>query len=269
MNRSKTGLLAMMLGPALLASSEPIAAQPATVPLAIVQGYPILPADIDGHKVRLIFDLGGDSLALTRTTLDELGIAPTGPAQRETDVKGNTMDSRTFEVQRLRIGDAVFRGITGRMDIHDPARFGAQGYIGPSIFATYRMVLDYRGGKMTLIPAGTARIERAGCVGTAVPFMDGVAKAKTDFGDLTFVWDTGFPFSAIRKARVDRTRAKVVNRALRTQRFRLNNVDFGPLELRPFDFSEPPGVDGFIGANFFEQHVVCLDFPANLILVQQ
>jgi hypothetical protein len=269
MNSLKIGLFLLMLSPALLASSEPIAPQPATVPLAIVHDYPILAADIDGHKVRLIFDLGGDSLALTRTTLDEIGIAPTGPAQRGMDVKGNTTESRTFEISRLRIGGAVFRRVTGRIDAHDPARFGAQGYIGPSVFATYRIVLNYPGGKMTLIPAGTLDIERAGCVGAAVPFRDGVAKAQTDLGDLTFAWDTGFPFSAIRKARVDQMHAKVVNHALRTQRFRLNNVDFGPLELRPFDFSEPPGVDGFIGANFFEQHVVCIDFPGHRILVQQ
>ena len=43
-------------------------------------------------------------------------------------------------------------------------------------------------------------------------------------------------------------------------------IDFGPLELRAFDYSEPPGADGFIGYNFFANHVVSVDIPGRHFL---
>lgn len=268
MNQPKACLFSTALISVLVADAEAIAGQQTTVPLATVDNSPSFPAEIDGHKVRLWFDLGADaSLTLSRATLDELGIKPTGPGHKFMDVKGNTMEARTFNVPRLGIGSEVFTAVPGIVDVHAPSL--GQGYVGPSLFATYRIVLDYRGGKMTLIPPGTQLIERAGCRGTSVPFPEGVSTAQTDFGDLTLAWDTGAGVSFIRKSRIDQAQAKVVNQAVRVEHLRLNGVDFGPLGFRLIEFSEPPGVDGFIGANFFAKHVVCLDFPGKRLLIQQ
>ena len=268
MNQPKACLFSLALISALVTGTDAIAEQPTTVPLAIVQNSPNFSAEIDGHKVRLWFDLGADdSLTLSRATLDELGIKPTGPGRRFMDTKGNTQEARTFDVPRLAIGSAVFKAVPGIVDVHTPSL--GQGYIGPSLFAAYQIVLDYRGGKMTLIPPGIQLIERAGCSGAPVPFPEGVSKAQTDFGDLTLVWDTGAGVSFIRKSRIEQAQAKAVNQAVRTEHFRLNGVDFGPLGFRLLEFSEPPGVDGFIGGNFFAKHVVCLDFPGKRLLIQQ
>lgn len=263
MNRRKARLLLMVLTSALLGSNPGIAGQPTIVPLTIVHDYPNFSADLEGHSVRLLFDLGGDApLALTQAALDKLGIKATVPGHKVTDINGNTFESRTFEVARLQIGSAVFTNVRGSVDLH-------ANYIGPSLLDAYQVVLDYRGRKMTLIPPGTQLIERAGCRGAPVPFLEGVAKAQTDFGDLTLVWDTGAGVSFVRHARIDPSRVKVVHDAVLTQLFRLNGADFGPLRFRVIEFSEPPGVDGFIGGNFFARHVVCLDFPAKRILIQR
>jgi hypothetical protein len=275
MSRSKAGrVVAMLLAGCALNNNNvaDAAVRPVTVPVELIGNYPIISADINGHKVRLMFDLGEDSaLVLTRTTLEELKIAPTGAGHAIADVKGNTMESPTFEVPHLRI-------VSGRIDAHDPSfqssHVGQQGYIGPSLLDTYQIVLDYRARKITLIPPGTQRIERAGCSGVVVPFLpewDGapVTKAQTDLGDLTFVWDTGAPVSIIRKARIEQTHTKTAIQVIRTERFFLNGTDFGPLELRPLEFSQPPGADGFVGTNFFAQHVVCVDFPGKRFLIRQ
>jgi hypothetical protein len=280
MSRSKIRqIVTLLLGALLGIEVADAAVRPVTVPLELSGNYPIISADIDGHKVRLMFDLGEDSaLVLTRATLKELRIAVTEAGRTITDVKGNTMQSPIFKIPHLRIGGASFTNISGRVDAHDPtyqsAHVGQQGYVGPSLLGAYRIVLDYRAGKMTVIPPGTQRIERAGCTGTVVPFLpewEGapVTKAQTDFGDLTFVWDTGAPVSIIRKSRIEETQAKVVNQVIRTERFSLNDTDFGPLEFRPLEFSQPPGTDGFIGTNFFAQHVVCVDFPGNRFLIRK
>jgi Aspartyl protease len=252
---------------------------PVTVPVDLIDNYPIISADIDGRKVRLMFDLGEDSaLVLTRATLEELKIAPTGAGHIVADVKGNAIESPTFSLPHLRIGGASFTNVFGRIDAHDPSyqstHVGQQGYIGPSLLGTYQIVLDYRAGKMTLIPPGTRHIQRAGCRGAAVPFLPEwngapVTKAQTDFGDLTLVWDTGAPVSIIRKARIEETHAKVANQLIHTEHFFLNDTDFGPLEFRPLEFLQPPGSDGFIGTNFFAQHVVCVDLPGKRFLIRQ
>lgn len=268
MSQPTACLFSVTLISALVIGTDAIAGQPATVPLAIVHNSPNFSAEIDGHKVRLWFYLGADaSLTLSGATLDELGIKPTGPGRRFMDVKGNKLEARTFNVARLRIGTAVFTAISGVVDVHAPPL--GQGYIGPSLFAAYQIILDYRGGKITLIPPGTQLTESDSCRGAPVPFPEGVSKAQTDFGDLTLVWDTGAGVSFIRKSRIDQGQTKVVNQTVLTEHFRLSGVDFGPLAFRLIDFSEPPSVDGFIGANFFAKHVVCLDFPRKRLRIQR
>jgi len=266
MNQREVGLLLMMLIPVFPTGNAAIAGQPTTVQLTPAQHE--FSADIAGHKVRLWFDLGAEaSLTLSRATLNELGIEPTGPGHSFMDVKGRKLESRTFAVPRLTIGSAVFINVPGIVDFHTPPL--GQGYIGPSLFAAYRIVLNHRDGTMTLIPPETQDIERAGCIGTAVQSPDGVSKVQTDFGDLILVWDTGAGVSFVRKPRIDQAHAEAVNQAVLTEHFRLNGVDFGPLGFRVFQFSEPPGVDGFIGMNFFAKHVVCLDFPGKRIVIQR
>lgn len=105
------------------------------------------------------------------------------------------------------------------------------------------------------------------CVGHRVEFDptwngEPVSKARTDIGELTFVWDTGAPMSFIQAALA----AKIDSGPLAkdrtvTRSFALGNKDFGPLELRAMTFVQPEGVDGFIGYDFFARHKVCVDFP--------
>jgi hypothetical protein len=45
--------------------------------------------------------------------------------------------------------------------------------------------------------------------------------------------------------------------------------DFGPLELRLFDYAEPQGTDGFVGYSFFANHVVCIDMNRNAMRVRR
>ena len=91
--------VSVVLISALVTGTAAIAEQPATVPLAIVDESHSFAAEIDGHKVRLWFDLGADApLTVSRATLDELGIEPTGPGRRFKDIKGNSLEARTFNV---------------------------------------------------------------------------------------------------------------------------------------------------------------------------
>ena len=103
------------------------------------------------------------------------------------------------------------------------------------------------------------------CAGHRVPFDpkwngEPVAKAKTDIGELTFVWDTGAPMSLIQAATAN-------GRAV-TKTFVLGDRDFGPQPLRSVTFVQPEGADGFIGYDFFARHKVCVDFPGQAFWIE-
>lgn len=122
--------------------------------------------------MRLLCDLGGDaSLALTQAALDELGIRATGAGHRIMDFKGSTFEARGFRVARLRIGNAAFTNVSGSLQPH-------ASYIGLALFAANRIVLDYRGGKMTLIARETEHLERAACGGAPCHFRRALPRRR-------------------------------------------------------------------------------------------
>jgi hypothetical protein len=247
------------------------------VPIRIRGHFPVAVATIDGINVPLIFDLGDASpLVLSRAVFDRIKTVPIREAHRSKDVRGNVIQSPMFKVPQLRIGNAIFSDVIGRLDIHDPSyqatRVGQQGYFGTSLLRSYQVVLDYPHRKMTLIPAGGAGDRASVCKGTAVPFLpewhgEAVTVARTDLGESTAVWDTGSPVSIIRKSRLQSIRGTAGEGSVTTKQLFLGGTDFGPLKLGVLDYLEPSGSDMFIGYNFFAKHVVCVDFPGKQLLI--
>jgi len=55
--------------------------------------------------------------------------------------------------------------------------------------------------------------------------------------------------------------------SLTTKQLLLGGTNFGPVQFQIWDLSLPPGFDGFVGYDFFAQHVVCLDFPRSRVVL--
>ncbi len=190
---------------------------------------------------------------------------------------GNVIQSGKFKLPRLQIGSAIFTDVIGRPDLHSSAYqatdVGQQGYFGTSLLKAYKVVLDYKHLKMTLIPAGSTKSGSDMCGGIAVPFLpdwkgEPVTRASTDFGEVTAVWDTGAPASILRNARARQRSDPGPTETTITQHFILGGEEFGPIKLDVAEFTEPAGADMFIGYNFFAEHVVCIDFPGHRFLIQ-
>jgi Aspartyl protease len=267
---------------ALVSSATAYGAEPArsvTVPIRILGNFPIVTATIDGVAVPLLFDLGDtSSLVLTQAVLDRIKAQPSEKSHRFKDLEGNVIVAPMFKVPRLQIGSAVFFDITASLDAHDPSypsnKVGQEGYLGMALLQSYRVVVDYRRHRLTLIPSGSAKSEQDACRGAAVPFLPewkgaAVTKAHTDLGEMTLVWDTGAPASLMRKSRVEEARPGNAAEVLTTKQFVLGIRDFGPLEFQVLDYTEPVGSDGFVGYNFFAKNVVCIDFPGKRFLIRQ
>jgi hypothetical protein len=274
--------LSFLVACAAAAGADPLT-KPVTIPIKIVKGFPMLVARIAERDMPLMFDLGGyESITLTPEAMRVGGVVRL-PDERHAwkDAKGNVIEAARFTVKELRIGEAVFRDVDGHVEAFDESfkptsALGNVGHIGAALVRSYKVLLDYRGGAMTLIPrdADDESAAQAGCRGTVVPFapeLEGepVSKVTTDLGTLTFVWDTGASTSVVRRSIVAPPGAEAPARdVFSSKSFELGGTDFGPFDLRLFDFAEPAEVDGFVGGNFFATHVVCVDFPNSRFLVR-
>jgi hypothetical protein len=262
-----------------IALGRTAAAGSTTVPMQLLGNFPVISVHIEGIDVPLVFDLGdgGSAAVLAPALIKRVKTLPAAERHRAYDAMGNAIQSGTFTLPRLQIGDVVFTDVLGRPDLHDPAyqsqNVGQQGYLGTALLQSYKVVLDYPHRQLTLISADSGKRDLEKCKGQSVPFLLGwndtlVTKATTDFGERTAVWDTGAPVSILRRANApkmsdDATEATV------TRRMILGGTDFGPLKLDVADYKEPAGTDMFIGYTFFIDHIVCVDFPGKRFLIQR
>ena len=258
-------------------ADAPSADSPVVVPIDLVNNFPVLEITIDDRSLPVMFDLGGsDAVVLSTDALKLLRVERLAETYAWVDAKGNRLESQRFRVPELRIGSVVLRDVKGHEDAEaetyrkTPAGVG---YIGAALVRPFKLVIDYGQRSMTFIPRDAPDAERLGCSGTEVPFdpdWDGepVTRALTDLGELVFVWDTGAPRSLVRDGLV-RARGFVPNGlSVRSEKFVLGHDDFGPVQLRLFDFAEPAGVDGFVGHDFFASHVVCIDLGGKRFFVR-
>lgn len=248
-----------------------------TVPMQLLGNFPVITAQIDGIGVPLVFDLPDESaVALKQTVIDRVKTSPAGETHRALDAMGNVIQSGTFKLRRLQIGNVVFTDVIGRPDLHDAAyqsaNVGQQGYLGTALLKSYKVVLDYPNRQFTLISGNSTKKQSGKCKGVPVPFLPDwngtpITKALTDFGELTAVWDTAVPVSILRRTNAQKLSDDVINETATTKRLVLGGTDFGPLTLDVADYAEPAGTDMFIGYSFFVNHVVCVDFPGKRFLI--
>ena len=126
----------------------------------------------------------------------------------------------------------MFSNVDGYIDARAPATQTAttpQGVIGMTLLRSFKVVLDYKHKSITFIQSSRIAAESAACTGTQVPFMP--------------EWH-GVP---VAKA----------------------HTDIGAMDFHVIDYAQLPGTDGFVGNDFFANHVVCMDFPGTRLLVRR
>ena len=92
-------------------------------------------------------------------------------------------------------------------------------------------------------------------------------RVDTDLGQLTLVWDTGSGASILGQ-KVVQGHVPASSEDVRAQRLLVGGTDFGPWRFKWMEMGLPPFFDGSIGYDFFETHVVCIDFPDKRVVVQ-
>jgi hypothetical protein len=273
-HRALVLLIASLFALACAAAERPI-----VLPIRLIGNFAIVTANIDGNEVPLVLDTGNSaSVALTQAVLDRVKALPTGDSSKGMDAKGNVIKYPKFRIPRFQIGTAVFTDVIAELDVHDPSyqatQVSQQGFLGTSLLKAYRVVLDYRHRRITLLPSGSVNSGSTTCSGPSVPFStawhgEPAAEAEIDLGRLTVWWDTGAPTSMLGKRFTDASRSQLSGDTVTSKRLAFGGTDFGPLQFAVEDLALPPGFDGFIGYNFFAGHVVCFDFPEKRILIRR
>ncbi len=99
-----------------------------------------------------------------------------------------------------------------------------------------------------------------------------VTQIVTPSGLLRAIWDTGAQYSAVPED-LARDRNLALTLYGQTPFYKLEALtsagyDFGPLEFVVLPVKPPEDFQVFLGANFFSNHVVCLDYRNREIRVR-
>jgi hypothetical protein len=127
---------------------------------------------------------------------------------------------------------------------------------------------------LRLAPGSSERAAQL-CKGVAAPFStnpkwrgEAVTEAQTNVGRLTLWWDTGAPLSVLRRTAVEEAPSSALGTVLEIKQLSLGAGEFGPWQFELWEM-DLPGFDGFIGNDFFDKHVVCIDYPGRRVVIAQ
>jgi hypothetical protein len=252
-------------------------AESVTVPLHFDGDFPVIIVKINGHKVPMTIDLIQIApVSLLQSAVDEVKPVVVVDNHAASDAPTNSV-APMIKIQHIEIGGMMFSNIDGYIDVRAPATQTSntpQGVIGLTLLRSFKVILDYKHKSITFIQNSRSAAESDGCRGTTVPFIPEwhgapVAKAHTDLGDLILVWDTGAARGVIRKKTADDLHATVSNQIVSLPHLNFGDTDLGAMDFHVVDYTQLPGTDGFIGDDFFANHVVCIDFPGTRFLVRR
>jgi aspartyl protease len=244
------------------------------IPIEIEKGNPIADVRINGVATRLIIDSGGGILVLKSGAIERAGALRTGDFNSSTDALGNTSKQDLYSLGSLEIGGKSFRNLVAERVGAYAADSPGDGSMGRDFLNRFVAIYDYGSGRITLFDSGELSAARRSCRGESVRILihpEGVVvtKAMAERHAMRVLWDTGAQHSFIKKSFADERLLPIETPFYTAPTFELGRADFGPLRFVVIDFAAPTGVDGFVGFNFFADHVVCIDPFARVVKVRK
>lgn len=253
------------------------------VPIRMVGVDPLIEIKVNGVPIDVHFDIGnGTTLSLFPSHLASINKRRIGTSSDGMSMTGRTGKKPIYEVDMIEIGGLKFTNARIVEDYHDDefqesfsSRLDAFGFIGRGLFELYMVVIDYPNRELTIVPTDAPAEQQSICTGLELPLIQGqqwglASRVATEIGELVLVWDTGAPATSVLKRRTDSDNLGYEDGdTLSVKRFSMNGHELGPETLYVWDWGEnTPPFDGFIGFDFFADHVVCVDFPKNRIFVR-
>jgi hypothetical protein len=234
------------------------------IPIELESGNPVAEARINGMSTRLIVDSGGGMVALKPAAIERVAAARTGVLGNSTDALGNTGKQALLTLESLEIGGESFRNVAGVEGSAYAADSPGDGSIGREFLSRFVAIYDYRARRITLYDFDESAAARRECRGTSVRLLSDpegivVTRAMAGRNAMRVLWDTGAQHSFVKRSFAGDRKLIVEDPFYTAPTFKLGQHEFGPLRFVVLDIAAPANVDGFVGYNFFVDHVVCID----------
>jgi predicted aspartyl protease len=153
--------------------------------------------------------------------------------------------------------------------------------IGRQFLSQYFVVVDYAGAAITLRPPDTKKLAQKKCGRKHIPMEHteeddqlAVSDFETEFGHIRLLLDTGATYSALPQTLAEKFRLPTTVHGPGSQQFYQSKVlsaagqGLGPMEFVLLPMKLPADFEGMLGRNFFEHHVVCLDYVRREIRIR-
>ena len=250
------------------------AASDTTVPIRLVDTEaPVIQVRVQGKDLPLQLDLGdASSLVIHPEVLATLRSEPTGKTFKFFSMDGQ-FETPIVSLEDVEIGSLKFRWAEARKDTHQEAflkakkaRVVAVGFIGTGLLNAGQIRLDYLQKNLMISLPGKSGGVRNICKGKSVPFVVNkygfTTSVSTDIGELQLGWDTGAPAILISRSTATAARLSEDQESTVSERFVVAGKNFGPQRIEIWDnMPLPPEIAGLIGHPFFQEHIVCFDYP--------
>jgi len=243
------------LAAALLLTTT-LAAQAApgrVLPLHLDGGLAWVDARIDGRDARLLIDSGGAAALALRS---DWGPAATGAAASATasqDAQGRQRVNAVLAVNEVLLaGQALVPAPAAQTWAKARRPAGVDGYLGWGWLREQRWVVDYAARQLRLLDADEPMPASCGDAPLGFELLGSlpVVRLHGAAGELlTLGLDTGASRNVIRPALADAVSAGPLRAGDRA----IAAGGFATVAL------QVPGLDGFLGQDFFSRHRVCVD----------
>jgi len=256
---------------------------------------PLVNIEIEGIKYAVFVDLGSvgyefhfeDRVLKKIKNKEAVGTGEFG------DLRGNLYSCPEFRIPEIKIGDAaIFNSIvternhqflhnvlvwptSNTQELIDEEAARIDGKIGLPVFQHYNCLFDFPNSVIVLQknigdPGKTYPPNKFVRTPFSLEKYGIVLSVETNAGIHRVVLDTGATVSAIRKSIINPVNAKEVEKGyFSTDKLTIGGCDYGAWGLILFDISEKWDVDGCLGADFFLEHAIYLDFHNNMAYIQR
>jgi hypothetical protein len=260
----------------------------AEIPLRFDRGYPVLILHAGADSVEVLLDTGAGriGIGLPPETVRSMRLRGFG-GTRTIETNAGRISYRRVILPEARFGGITFRNLAcDRVsgDLH-PA-FAGRGIAGLALLRPFNALIDYRASRLVLFRRGYFPADFDSSSWRRIPFDDHPDGMLIDGtpdgipGELKWCLDTGAiavnpertEYFNLLKPKYFRGLKGVQERDGRAfashRAFRSGGVALDSLNFLEHAFSEPGGVDGFLGADFFMKNRVLIDFADAVLWLQ-
>lgn len=252
------------------------------IPIERMNDYriPCTSVEIEGIKYKVEIDLGSKTaLSLHEDVLNKIKKDPCGSSRR-LDFLGNKYETPLYNINNVRTGSYFLKQTKAREESleysesnsiiiksteeHNAGRIGREFFEGKNLFFDLSHNIFIVCSKLKDLKKKGYDLENF----PAIPFKNTskgiVFDIETDLGIKKLMLDTGSTGTAIRNSGNEQKKLET----FQTSQFVMNGVDFGPRKIYLLNITPLfEGIDGFLGMDFLNEHVVYLDFTKQVAYI--